>query len=234
MRWPIPETQNLFRHRRGGGFTLTELLMAIGIIVLLLAMAVPLFNSFAGTRSVDAGQNLVSSMLQRARSRAIGLQEPRGIFFFEDPGTRRVAMVTVKMYSDPNTTYEQIYTDAEADTTELLPPGLGAAFVLPQGAGFPTYQPYGLVLFDGNGKAMMRTYKFLNGDTSISSRWNGNSPSTINASHVAVMLFDRSLLPEPDGGQTPGTFSTTQSNFIQDNSAAFTVNRYNGTIARGD
>src|SRR4051794_38989018 len=71
------------------GFTLTELLVVIGVIVLMLAMAVPLFNVFSGSRSVEGGQNMVSAMLQRARARALAMQERRGIFFFEDQATRK-------------------------------------------------------------------------------------------------------------------------------------------------
>src|SRR3954469_6080554 len=79
------------------GFTLTELLVVIGVIVLMLAMAVPLFNVFSGSRSVEGGQNMVSAMLQRARARALAMQERRGVFFFEDQATRKTGMLLVKL-----------------------------------------------------------------------------------------------------------------------------------------
>src|SRR5258706_15510719 len=76
-------------HDRAGGFTLTELLVVISIIVIVLALAIPLFSILRGGRSVEAGQNVLSAVLQRAKARAIGLQERRGGFFFRDQSSRR-------------------------------------------------------------------------------------------------------------------------------------------------
>src|SRR3954464_5655411 len=90
-------TMTTTRPHRGRAFTLTELLVVIGIIVLMLALAVPLFNVFSGSRSVEGGQNMVSAMLQRARARALAMQERRGIFFFEDQATRKTGMLLVKV-----------------------------------------------------------------------------------------------------------------------------------------
>src|SRR5882724_9265383 len=91
------------RRSHRGGFTLIELLVVISIIVLLLALAVPLIGSLRGGRSVDAGQNIVSAMLQRARARAIWLQERRAVFFFDDQVTGKTAMLMVKLLdTNPN------------------------------------------------------------------------------------------------------------------------------------
>src|SRR3954464_11110904 len=87
-RPPAPRTRR--------GFTLTELLVVISIIVLLLVVAVPLFNTFRGGRSVGGAENIVSAMLQRTRARAIGLQERRGLFCYTDASTGNANIVIVK------------------------------------------------------------------------------------------------------------------------------------------
>jgi prepilin-type N-terminal cleavage/methylation domain-containing protein len=163
------------RARARRGFTLTELLVVIGIIVLMLALAVPLFNVFSGSRSVEGGQNMVSAMLQRARARALAMQERRGIFFFEDQVTRKTGMLLVKLDEPvpppappapppagylPNTYVLEL--DEQDEEIQFLPQGVGAAFVLGANptsataananATGTTYRPYGLVVFDGVGR----------------------------------------------------------------------------------
>jgi type II secretory pathway pseudopilin PulG len=81
--------------RRRGAFTMTEILIVIGLIVLLIALAIPAFNYITGSRSVDAGENLVSAMLSRARAEAIANNRTAGIAFFRDPATDRSAMAIV-------------------------------------------------------------------------------------------------------------------------------------------
>jgi len=72
---------------------------------------------------LESAQNIVSAMLQRARSRAIGLQASRGVFFFEDQATKKTAMVMVKIddFPFPNV----IELDEEADEYQTLPLGVG-------------------------------------------------------------------------------------------------------------
>ena len=76
-------------------FTLTEILIVIGLIVLVLALAIPAFNFITGSRSVDAGENLVSAMLGRARALAINTNQPVGVAFFREPVQDRSAMAIV-------------------------------------------------------------------------------------------------------------------------------------------
>src|SRR5438128_8233919 len=100
MTLRVNEFWNRQRRLRRRGFTLTELLVVISIIILVLALAVPIFSVLRGGRSVDAGQNVMSATLQRARSRAIGMQSRRGIFFFDDQVSGRTGMLLVKL-DDP-------------------------------------------------------------------------------------------------------------------------------------
>jgi prepilin-type N-terminal cleavage/methylation domain-containing protein len=77
------------------GFTLTEILIVIALIVLIIALAVPAFSYITGSRSVDAGENLVAAMLSRARGIAMNSNQTVGVAFFRDPITERTGMAIV-------------------------------------------------------------------------------------------------------------------------------------------
>src|SRR5215218_9403548 len=70
-------------------FTLTEILIVIALIVLVIALAVPAFSFITGSRSVDAGENLVSAMLSRARAEAMSRNAVCGVAVFLDLRTDR-------------------------------------------------------------------------------------------------------------------------------------------------
>src|SRR5580765_1691154 len=84
-----------FSNRRSG-FSLTEVLIVIALIVLMLALALPAFNFITGGRSIDGAMNGMSAFLARARTEAVGVQEMRGVMFYIDPKTEREMMVLVK------------------------------------------------------------------------------------------------------------------------------------------
>src|SRR5438309_1358333 len=85
------------------GFTLTELLVVIALIVLMITLAVPAFRVISGGRSIDAAQNQLAAVISRARTDAVALQEERGVFFYIDPDTGRVAAVLVRSRSELST-----------------------------------------------------------------------------------------------------------------------------------
>ena len=72
-------------------FTLIELLVVIGIIVLIIAFAMPAFRFMSGSRSTEAAQNQLAAMLGTARSEALGVQQPRGIIVYRDIASDRLA-----------------------------------------------------------------------------------------------------------------------------------------------
>jgi len=111
-------------------FTLTELLIVIGLIVLLIALAVPAFRAMTGGRSIDAAQNQLAAVLGAARAEAIGLQKVRGVLFYLDPATGRVnaAIVREVGYSpiNPVTNPPDYYLDLVPDRDPIaLPVGVG-------------------------------------------------------------------------------------------------------------
>jgi prepilin-type N-terminal cleavage/methylation domain-containing protein len=75
-------------------FTLTELLVVMGIIIILALAAVPATRFIMGSRSIEGAQNIVTAMIGRARAQAVSDREPRGAFFFVDPATDR-SMVAI-------------------------------------------------------------------------------------------------------------------------------------------
>jgi type II secretory pathway pseudopilin PulG len=81
-------------------FTLIELLVVIGLLVLLLAMAVPAFNYITGARSVESARNMVNAMLGRMRLAALSTGTPCGVIFYVDQATGRTTMATVSVTSD--------------------------------------------------------------------------------------------------------------------------------------
>lgn len=73
------------------GFTLTELLIVIALIVLFVTLALPAFNLLSGGKSIAGAENEISAMLGRARSEAVGVQDYRGLAIYRDAATDRYA-----------------------------------------------------------------------------------------------------------------------------------------------
>ncbi len=239
---------------RRSAFTLTEVLVIITVIVLVLAMAVPLFNVFSTTRSVDAAQNVISAALQRTRARAIGLQEYRGLFFFTDPANGNVSMMTV-LYRDAIDVVAgppaaiPIDIDYGSDEIEPLPTGVGIAF-LGRDTATPTpglqLRPLGLIVFDPFGRVEMRDFAVRKGDDlAIRSGLNNVTAAIPNqSSQLILFMYDKKVFAELDPTNDPAqtqVFTSTQStwinpptNAVAGGSTALVVNRYNGTLFRGE
>lgn len=110
-----------------GAFTLTELLIVMGVIVLALTLAIPAIRALTGSRSTEAAQNTLSAFLARARTEAIGLQQVRGVLFYLDPTTKRVtgAQVAESGYQPLTDRVEPVYLDLAPDHDVMtLPVGV--------------------------------------------------------------------------------------------------------------
>src|SRR5258708_5926800 len=92
--YPPPAYQGRGRMR---GFTLVEILVVLGIIILLAAAAVPAFRFIVGARSIDGAQNVAGAMIARARTAALVDHHGTGVFFFLDPASDRTTMALVQL-----------------------------------------------------------------------------------------------------------------------------------------
>ena len=235
---------------------MTELLVVIGIIVLLLVVAMPAFNFITGTRSIDGAQNNLSALLGRARAEAIARQQISGVLFFIDPATDRVAALLVRNASAAGAA--DIYLDLFPDTDRvLLPQGItlqtlenatiGAGGVRTThgyiGYGGPGVPFGGALLFDSRGQLVTRTFGFATGGSAIEEILDLPSgtvydPVPLRASAVGFVLFESQ--PFQDNNFTredPMPYTTAEQaeeQWLDANAVPFLLNRYNGTLIRGE
>lgn len=87
---------NSDRSRRRPAFTLIEMMIVMGIIILAISLAIPAIRILTGSRSEQAAQNTVAAYVASARSDAVGLQDIEGVLFYLDPATDRVTCVEVE------------------------------------------------------------------------------------------------------------------------------------------
>jgi hypothetical protein len=235
--------------------------------------------------------NQISAMLSRARIEAVGLQEPRGVFFYVDPATQREMMALVKVtdanpasdahdvITDPSTGVTSFinysYLDLSAADHVPLPKGVGLQVMTDQtvptekylgyntfgSAGSSTIPVGGVILFDGYGRLTTPKYgfrmkaigttstqtdmgKLVNPLQTSSSGTPMNDfvqriPSTSNNAPRAAfgfVVFDKNVADDTMGGnidpdQQPN--ETGEENWLDQNGTPVMVNRYNGTLLKG-
>ena len=135
-----------------GGFTLTELLVVVSILVLMLTVGAGVWQSLAGNASVEAAFNQISTVVGRVREEARAIRTPRGSFLFKDE-SNRIAVVQV-YHNDPGGRPGQIEVIPGTEAL-LLKPGVAVAFSkAPQ----PGFALEGLLLFDGDGQIYVRDF----------------------------------------------------------------------------
>ncbi len=197
------------------GFTLTEILVVIGIIVLILAMAVPAFNFITGARSLEAAQNSVSAMLARARSQAIFTGEPVGVAIYDDAKTRRYTMALVQFdATPPGTTNIDLAPDQDP---QPLQPETAARGMVAQG----NYATPAVVMFDAQGRLVNVAYT-LNGTLAAAYHTPTTPPPVTNGfSQLALILYERTAYDNNIG---------SDPNWLNTNGLMLVINRYNGTL----
>ncbi|HTW94790.1 MAG TPA: prepilin-type N-terminal cleavage/methylation domain-containing protein [Tepidisphaeraceae bacterium] len=207
MQPPRREAREEIRSRpsRGGGFTLVEMLVVIAIIVGVLAMAVPLVSTLNGSRSVEAGYNVLSSALAHARELAVANHQIAGAFVYIDATTGRSAIVFVE--PTPNTAYPPPYplqmpglAIISGEDTVYMPPSVGVRVLnnnTASGVSQPDdrYLATGAILFDQNGNVTYQDYNILSGNNlatrlGVPETYGGPQTYQFNSLGAAV-IYDR-------------------------------------------
>jgi prepilin-type N-terminal cleavage/methylation domain-containing protein len=178
--WPGPHSPR--------GFTLTEILVVVALIVLLIALAVPTFNVITGSRSVEAAQNNISAFLGRARSEAIGLQEVRGVFFYIERRSGNIGMAIVReVDAPPSSDFSPAAPLAEPPPDVWLDLVPESEFVmLPSGVGVHTIDD---AMINNSGVRIDDAYIGFNRRNAGNSTGGGTQTRTF---YGGVILFDGS------------------------------------------
>ncbi len=94
---PTQRTNDKGQRSSLSGFTLIEMITVLTIIILVLAIAIPVWNALMGGTNVAAAQNQIAAVLANARADAIYNRQTIGVCFFIDPKTQRTAMAEVQV-----------------------------------------------------------------------------------------------------------------------------------------
>ena len=222
------------------GFTLTELLIVVGIIVLIVTLAVPAINTISGNRSIDSAQNQLAAIIGRARQEAIGLQDYRGVIMFQDPNTSRTCAAEVYFPTPGNSLLDL----APAHDELLLPTGISFRMVETIGG----YTPMNVVMFNNRGEFVSKPWSILNvpyGTTVNSSSPVGTGlgariqtlptlPTGMPAASLSgSSAFGFIIFPSEEAYQNAYTLSSSTT-YLTDNGITFLINKYNGTLLRSE
>lgn len=237
---PTPVSRPPAGARRQRAFTLNELLVVIALAVLVMALAVPAFNAITGSRTLESAENQISSFLASTRAQAIGLQEPRGVIFFEDVSGQ---VTLAQVYFPPELTRPAI--DLVGTSDELsLPIGIGLQGV-PNGTGtaYP-WNAYAVIMFDGEGRLMQDGVR-VHSPSSLYDRLPANAPLNVVRTKLSAPLASN-VVPPADQTTNIGFVlydkpayeqqadNAAKDTWMKENAVPFLINRYNGTLLRGE
>jgi prepilin-type N-terminal cleavage/methylation domain-containing protein len=239
---------------RERGYTLTEILVVIGLIVLLIAVAVPVLSVLSGNRSTEAAENQVAAMVGQARAQAIALQKNIGVAFFVDPASQRYTMALVGQQPGeawierlPDYDFVPLQTGTGLqliNDDRMAKPNVNAA-------GRDRYVRFGVVMFDGRGEAIASQYR-IQVDSALAQAIDvrriladagaGNAatypPMTqVAYSQLGLVLYDNEAFARNNFSAKEGMSTGDEAKeceWLDANAAPLVINRYNGTLIRGE
>jgi prepilin-type N-terminal cleavage/methylation domain-containing protein len=267
-----------FRRPRRRGFTLVEMLVVIGIIILFVTLAIPAISAITGTRSISAAENQISAVLARAREEAIGIQDYRGVLFYIDPREDRVVAALVRPADLQGVVLggvNVLLLDAVENRDYLMmPQGIRLHTLYddpncrylgfnPVPASTENVRFGGVILFDGQGRLVSKPYGFkwkspdptnpsntidsgiaalmkvVGGDNFVPT--NGSALNPLR-SQLGLILFDYApfksqSFTDGDPSLDPNadyTSEKTEEDWLDTNSTPVLINRFNGTLIRGE
>lgn len=227
------------------GFTLTELLIVLTIIILVIGIAIPAVNLLSGRRSIATAQNQLSSVLSLARSRALALQRETGLFFYVDPDSDRFAMRMVDVIGRAGAVH--VIDMVPGTDVHFLPAGVGMQFPIAgtTGAarstrGYDGFNRHGgadvlwggAILFDRQGRLLIADFG-LTDQTALGDML-GVSGSHTALSHLGVVFFERGpfidqfTLEDPASGYPQS--ERDEESWLDENGRLLLINRYSGTF----
>ncbi len=114
-------TRNLQPATSKRGFTLIEMITVLTIIIIVLAIAIPIWDALMNGTNLSAAQNQISAFISNARADAIYNRQTIGVSFYIDSKTLQTAMAEVQV----QTLYQVPYGAAVGSTqsyTSLFQP----------------------------------------------------------------------------------------------------------------
>jgi prepilin-type N-terminal cleavage/methylation domain-containing protein len=225
---------------RRSAFTLVEMLVAIAVIVVILTVGLPMFNSISDSHSIEVARNQMSAMLGRSRARAVGLYRCIGVAFFRDTATNRYVMREVQFIDPANPTRVDFSPDS-AD--EILAAGIGVqvvhSAVKPSGASPPFVERYvsmGVIMFDQRGILSAMRYTVASG-SALATRSGVSFTSPVDT-QIALAVYDREMFRNQGytdddplfGGSTPAATEQLEETWLDANGVTLMLSRYQGTF----
>jgi type II secretory pathway pseudopilin PulG len=206
------------RLRRGAvGFTLTELMVVLAIIIVLMGIGWAGWPALIGANSVDAAQNFAGAFVSRAREDSMNLRVPRGALFVQDGEATTMLFVHV---ANPGFRPGEMDLVPDADS-ETLQRGVGVRFL---NNGTPRYSSLGLVLYDGQGQLYVRDFSIskaskLGQRLKLTDDFRG-------VSHVGMVMYQVSKYEaQPEA---------KRDEWLDRNARPLFGNRYTGTLVEGN
>jgi prepilin-type N-terminal cleavage/methylation domain-containing protein len=109
------------------GFTLIEMITVLTIIIIVLAIAIPIWDALMNGTNLAAAQNQISAFVSNARADAIYNRRTIGVCFFIDPRTQQTAVAEVQV----QTLYQAPYpggVGAPKTYTSLFQPDVNGSY----------------------------------------------------------------------------------------------------------
>jgi hypothetical protein len=169
------------------------------------------------------------------------------VLFFDDAATGKTGMLVVKLLDAAPSLILDL--DDETEEIEYLPSGIAVAGLLPSNSA-TDFRPNCLIVFDGIGRIeTVDRYRISppSGTTTLSTKfmnsfkpnvWTNLGGNPPEPSQAAFVLYDRRGIADQPENASPNLidvqFSSQQATWLDQNATAIVVNRYNGTLIRGE